>query len=40
MKTVFATALVTFASAGKVHPSFAESNFICNLCKDVVKHAE
>jgi len=39
MKYAFAAALAAFANAGKVHDFFAETNLICNLCKDVMGHA-
>lgn len=39
MRTIFASALLTYASAGRVHEFFAENNYICNLCEIAVGHA-
>lgn len=39
MKTAFIAGLAAFANAGVVHEHFAETNLICNLCKDVIGHA-
>jgi hypothetical protein len=35
----FATALISIASASKVHDFFAERNFICGMCKTVFEAA-
>jgi len=39
MRSIFATAIIAFANAGKVHEYFAESNLICGICQDAVKTA-
>lgn len=39
MKFAFIAGLAAFANAGRVHEFFAETNLICNLCKDVMNHA-
>jgi ABC-type branched-subunit amino acid transport system ATPase component len=39
MKSAFIAGLATFANAGVVHEFFAETNLICNMCKEVVNHA-
>jgi hypothetical protein len=39
MKSAFIASLAAFANAGVVHEHFAETNLICNLCKDVMSHA-
>jgi len=39
MRAVFAAALASYATAGKVHDFFAETNFICNLCTKAVDMA-
>ena len=37
MRTVAVSALVAIANAGRVHEFFAENNYICELCKNVVE---
>ena len=39
MRTIFASALIASAYASKVHPFFAESNFMCEMCQDTVVYA-
>lgn len=39
MRSFALATLAAIATAGKVHDFFAESNFICELCQDVVHHA-
>lgn len=39
MKTLFATALASVASAGTTHDFFAETNLICELCQQAVEFA-
>jgi len=39
MRSLFATALVAVAFAGKVHPFFAENNFICEICQNAIRLA-
>jgi len=39
MKSLFASALLAFVNAGKVHEFFAEQNFICSVCEMAVEHA-
>ena len=39
MRIIFASALLAFASAGKVHEFFAEQNYICSICEIAVEHA-
>ena len=33
------SAIATLAQAGKIHPFFAENNFICELCQNVIELA-
>lgn len=39
MRTFFAAGLAAAVSASSVHPFMAESNTICGLCEEAVKHA-
>lgn len=39
MKSAFIAGLVAFANAGRVHEFFAETNLICNMCQEVMEHA-
>lgn len=40
MRTIaFTASLIAFANAGVVHEFFAETNLICNLCKEVIEHS-
>ena len=36
MRSIAITALVAIANAGRVHEFFAENNYICELCKNVI----
>ena len=40
MRTFLSAIIVAVASAKKVHPYFAENNYICELCKTVVNYAK
>ena len=39
MRTIATAALLAIANAGRVHEFFAENNYICELCKNVVELA-
>jgi hypothetical protein len=39
MRFAITAGLVAFAQAAKVHDFFAENNFICGMCKEVITHA-
>ena len=39
MKSAFIASLVAYANAGRVHEFFAETNLICNMCQEVMTHA-